>query len=122
MMVTATIRQHLQQEQLRLLHHPEGRLGVILLFFAISSAAFLSIPSASSFLIDISWNCEKSYLLRYITLNLLCKGSDSLVVPLLVVAAKWDIPGIVIASEMQKEGLDLNNEENLDSDLNTKIM
>ena len=27
-----------------------------------------------------------------------------------------------IASEMQKEGLDLNNEENLDSYLNTKIM
>ena len=28
----------------------------------------------------------------------------------------------VIASEMQKEGLDLNNEENLDSYLNTKFM
>jgi hypothetical protein len=28
----------------------------------------------------------------------------------------------IIASEMQKEGLDLNNEENLDSYLNTKIM
>jgi hypothetical protein len=27
-----------------------------------------------------------------------------------------------ITSEMQKEGLDLNNEENLDSYLNTKIM
>ena len=27
-----------------------------------------------------------------------------------------------IASEMHKEGLDLNNEENLDSYLNTKIM
>ena len=27
-----------------------------------------------------------------------------------------------IASEMEKEGLDLNNEENLDSYLNTKIM
>ncbi|MGB6527181.1 MAG: hypothetical protein WBF33_03650 [Candidatus Nitrosopolaris sp.] len=27
-----------------------------------------------------------------------------------------------IASEMQKEGLDVNNEENLDSYLNTKIM
>jgi hypothetical protein len=27
-----------------------------------------------------------------------------------------------IASEMQKEGLDLNNEENLDSYLNTKFM
>ncbi|MFY9794078.1 MAG: hypothetical protein WBF33_21430 [Candidatus Nitrosopolaris sp.] len=27
-----------------------------------------------------------------------------------------------IASEMQKEGLDLNNEENLDSYLNWKIM
>jgi hypothetical protein len=27
-----------------------------------------------------------------------------------------------IASEMQKEGLDLNNEENLDSYLNTKLM
>jgi hypothetical protein len=27
-----------------------------------------------------------------------------------------------IASEMQKEGLDLSNEENLDSYLNTKIM
>ena len=27
-----------------------------------------------------------------------------------------------IASGMQKEGLDLNNEENLDSYLNTKIM
>ena len=27
-----------------------------------------------------------------------------------------------IASEMQKEGLELNNEENLDSYLNTKIM
>jgi hypothetical protein len=27
-----------------------------------------------------------------------------------------------IASEIQKEGLDLNNEENLDSYLNTKIM
>jgi hypothetical protein len=27
-----------------------------------------------------------------------------------------------IASEMQKEGLDLNNEENLDNYLNTKIM
>ena len=27
-----------------------------------------------------------------------------------------------IASEMQKEGLDLNNEENLDSYLNTEIM
>ena len=27
-----------------------------------------------------------------------------------------------IASEMKKEGLDLNNEENLDSYLNTKIM
>ena len=27
-----------------------------------------------------------------------------------------------IASEMQKEGLDLNNEENVDSHLNTKIM
>ena len=27
-----------------------------------------------------------------------------------------------IASEMQNEGLDLNNEENLDSYLNTKIM
>ena len=27
-----------------------------------------------------------------------------------------------IASEMQKEGLDLNNEENLNSYLNTKIM
>jgi replication initiation and membrane attachment protein DnaB len=27
-----------------------------------------------------------------------------------------------VASEMQKEGLDLNNEENLDSYLNTKIM
>ncbi|MFY9794897.1 MAG: hypothetical protein WAK17_27755 [Candidatus Nitrosopolaris sp.] len=27
-----------------------------------------------------------------------------------------------IASEMQKEGLDLNNEEDLDSYLNTKIM
>jgi hypothetical protein len=27
-----------------------------------------------------------------------------------------------IASEMQKEGLDLNNEENLDSYLDTKIM
>ena len=28
----------------------------------------------------------------------------------------------IIASEMQKEGLDLNNEENLDSYLNSKIM
>ncbi|MFY9794297.1 MAG: hypothetical protein WAJ93_01265 [Candidatus Nitrosopolaris sp.] len=28
----------------------------------------------------------------------------------------------IIASEMQKEGLDLNNEENLDSYLNTKFM
>ena len=27
-----------------------------------------------------------------------------------------------ITSEMQKEGLDLNNEENLDSYLNTKFM
>jgi hypothetical protein len=27
-----------------------------------------------------------------------------------------------IASEMQKEGLDLNNEENLDGYLNTKFM
>ena len=27
-----------------------------------------------------------------------------------------------IASEMQKEGLELNNEENLDSYLNTKFM
>jgi hypothetical protein len=27
-----------------------------------------------------------------------------------------------IASEMQKEGLDVNNEENLDSYLNTKFM
>jgi hypothetical protein len=27
-----------------------------------------------------------------------------------------------IASEMQKQGLDINNEENLDSYLNTKIM
>ena len=27
-----------------------------------------------------------------------------------------------IASEMQKEGLDLNNEENLDSYLNTKFI
>jgi hypothetical protein len=27
-----------------------------------------------------------------------------------------------IVSEMQKDGLDLNNEENLDSYLNTKIM
>ena len=27
-----------------------------------------------------------------------------------------------IASEMQKEGIDLNNEENLDSYLNTKFM
>jgi hypothetical protein len=27
-----------------------------------------------------------------------------------------------ISSEMQKEGLDVNNEENLDSYLNTKIM
>jgi hypothetical protein len=27
-----------------------------------------------------------------------------------------------IASEMEKEGLDVNNEENLDSYLNTKIM
>ncbi|MFZ0514654.1 MAG: hypothetical protein WAM14_23830 [Candidatus Nitrosopolaris sp.] len=27
-----------------------------------------------------------------------------------------------IASEMQKEGLDLNNEKNLDSYLNTKLM
>ena len=27
-----------------------------------------------------------------------------------------------IAAEMKKEGLDLNNEENLDSYLNTKIM
>jgi hypothetical protein len=27
-----------------------------------------------------------------------------------------------IATEMQKEGLDLNNEENLDSYLNTKFM
>jgi hypothetical protein len=27
-----------------------------------------------------------------------------------------------IASEMQKEGLDLNNEDNLDSYLNTKFM
>jgi hypothetical protein len=27
-----------------------------------------------------------------------------------------------IASEMKKEGLDVNNEENLDSYLNTKIM
>jgi hypothetical protein len=29
---------------------------------------------------------------------------------------------VFIASEMQKEGLDLNNEENLDSYLNTKFM
>ena len=29
---------------------------------------------------------------------------------------------LIIASEMQKEGLDLNNEENLDSYLNTKFM
>ncbi|MGA9152604.1 MAG: hypothetical protein WBZ36_18670 [Candidatus Nitrosopolaris sp.] len=28
----------------------------------------------------------------------------------------------IIASEMQKEGLDLNNEENLDSYLNSKVM
>ena len=27
-----------------------------------------------------------------------------------------------VASEMQKEGLDVNNEENLDSYLNTKFM
>jgi hypothetical protein len=32
-----------------------------------------------------------------------------------------DLPEF-IASEMQKEGLDLNNEENLDSYLNRKIM
>ena len=30
--------------------------------------------------------------------------------------------GQFIDSEMQKEGLDLNNEENLDSSLNTKFM
>jgi hypothetical protein len=50
----------------------------------------------------------------------------SLLLPLALIADNRHFPyqneNDFIASEMQKEGLDLNNEENLDSYLNTKIM
>jgi len=39
-----------------------------------------------------------------------------------IVATFGFVPGQFTASEMAKEGLDVNNEENLDSYLNTKFM
>ena len=39
-----------------------------------------------------------------------------------IVATFGFVPGQFTASEMTKEGLDVNNEENLDSYLNTKFM